>query len=165
MYSVKRCSGASAKQALAGIRSCCKLTGHDTSALYHHQVECMVKAIKKIRSGPRKTPRLPITIPILAKMVKHLSSVKGPNWQMNIAVLTTGVYGLLRAGEFVKKVNGNELRRADVVWKRDCVELNIRASKTDIFRSGVTVKLFKNDSSTCPFASLKRASLGLCYQQ
>ena len=73
-----------------------------------------------------------------------------------LAVLTTGVFGLLRAGEMADKGSGCPMLRRDVRWFDSHVELSIRFSKTDPFREGAVVRLSKMGGPLCPFECLRR---------
>jgi len=68
-------------------------------------------------------------------------------------------FGFLRCGEFT--VNGVfdptvHLCVNDMVISHDCILLTLKQSKTDPFREGITIRLFKLDTVICPY--------NLCYR-
>jgi hypothetical protein len=111
-------------------------------------------------SRSSRPPRLPITVNLLTRMLK--ANDRSLPAKMFGAAWSVGIYGLFRAGEItVKGRPGSRryriLRRSDVTWFNDRVEIFLRASKTDYLRRGVTIKLFRNDTSSCPYSLLKSA--------
>jgi hypothetical protein len=140
------------QKALCAVKSCCKFLGLSVAGFASTQLELLLRAIKKKR-GPIKRPsRLPITIPVLAAMIDRLRTQQGTAPLM--AALSIGVYGLMRAGEFCFKKNSNLLSRSDVRWLTNKVIITLRESKTDVFREGVEIQLYKNGSDTCPYRLL-----------
>jgi hypothetical protein len=146
------------QRVLYATKSLCKFLGMSMAAFSSSQLELLLRSIKKKR-GPKKRPkRMPITIPVLAEMIEAiLSNMRIHDREMKVAALAIGVYGLMRAGEFTSKGAGYILRRADVCWHKHKVVITLRESKTDIFRQGVDISLFKNGSRTCPHRLLKGA--------
>ena len=130
--------------------------GFSTESFDNPRLEFLLRSIRKKCTHRSKTnKRLPVTVWVLQKFLKKLNKEV---WFHRVvrASISAAVYGLLRAGEFtVKPGKDVPLLRSDVTWFADRVELKLRVSKTDIFRQGVTVTLWKNDSSTCPFTNLK----------
>ena len=60
------------------------------------------------------------------------------------AAFTMAFYGFFRVGELVN------LHWSDVSFSPDRISITLCQSKTDPFRRGCTVKIFKTNSSTCP---------------
>ena len=77
------------------------------------------------------------------------------------AACVTAFFGFLRCGEFT--INQQEfdlttnLCLGEVTFMDNHVQLHLKASKTDPFRHGITIPLFKlnNSSKLCPFTSLQ----------
>lgn len=139
---------------LAGLKFLCRSLGLTTDAFDNAQLELAMRSVKRDRGAKPRPPRLPITIWILQR-IRALLDLTDPSQEALWAVLTVAVYGLFRAGELVtKKDNAPCLRRA-VVWFSDRVEIRLEASKTDVFRHGVTIRVYKNDSTTCAFSALR----------
>lgn len=68
--------------------------------------------------------------------------------------ITIAFFGFLRCGEFT--VSGSfdptiHLCIQDMVLTKDCVLLTLECSKTDPFRQGVVIKLFRTSHSICPY--------------
>jgi hypothetical protein len=119
-------------------------------------MELLLRSIKKKCPHRSKgSKRLPITIWVLRRFVQKLGRRTWNNKLIG-AAMCCATYGLLRSGEFTTKP-GKEcpLLRQDITWHEDHVCLRIRVSKTDIFRQGVTVILWRNGSATCPYTQLK----------
>ena len=66
------------------------------------------------------------------------------------SAFTTAFYGFLRASEYVN------LCWNDVTHNEDQMAITLHQSKTDPFRRGLNVHLFKTTSSTCPLKAFKR---------
>lgn len=72
-----------------------------------------------------------------------------------MAILCVGVYGLFRAGELVKNNKRPGLCRAGVTWHQQEVIIHLSESKTDVFRHGADIVLYKNNTKTCPYTHFK----------
>eukprot|EP00457_Paulinella_chromatophora_P007126 gb/GEZN01007146.1/.p1 GENE.gb/GEZN01007146.1/~~gb/GEZN01007146.1/.p1 ORF type:complete len:332 (+),score=37.90 gb/GEZN01007146.1/:161-1156(+) len=150
---------------VSAVRSLCVGLGLPISSFSDARVRRVMRAIKRLRSRARRS-RLPIIIPLATRMLQLLPL--GPSSSLLVvmlaAVITTGIYGLLRSGEMVAKPHSASapLRRCHVTWDAASpsmwVDLFIEASKTDICREGATtVRLHRNDTITCPVSNLWRA--------
>jgi len=64
------------------------------------------------------------------------------------AAFTMAFYGFFRVGELVN------LHWSDVSFSPDRISITLCQSKTDPFRRGCTVKIFKTNSSTCPYHAM-----------
>ena len=66
----------------------------------------------------------------------------------------------MRCAEFTCRNEFNpsdNLCIGDVEFVSDtCVHIVLKTSKTDVFREGVTIKLFKLDGDICPYKLLKK---------
>jgi hypothetical protein len=128
-----------------------------TTAFDSQQLHYVLRGMRK--TCPRRflvSPRLPITIWLLAKFCGLLSLSHRD--QVVKAALATGVYGLMRGGEYLaKSLRPNPLTRGDTCWYDDRVVLRLRDSKTDVFHRGVEVTLWRNGSVSCPYALIKAA--------
>ena len=112
--------------------------------------------------------RFPITAPILQKLCVTLrSGVFGPYRDLLMeAALCLGWFGCLRCGEFTAQSSlydpAIHLRMQDIVGhydiatKKQLVSVNIKVSKTDPFRKGITVKLFETGHTLCPYTVLTK---------
>ena len=66
------------------------------------------------------------------------------------AAFTMAFYGFFRVSELIN------LRWSDVSFLSDHISVTLHQSKTDPFRHGCTVKIFKTNSSTCPHHAIDR---------
>ena len=75
------------------------------------------------------------------------------------AAMVVAFFGLLRAAEYTS-ISGKKFDRAttlcieDVNYTQQGATLDTKASKTDIFRTGVSIRLAANQSTLCPFRAL-----------
>ncbi|CAG2195115.1 unnamed protein product [Mytilus edulis] len=124
--------------------------------------------LQNILNGIKKTEnksvrqKLPITYSVLQQIYQHLQkSIFDPH--LDFTMLTAaviGFFGFLRCSEFTCKQSFDpalNLTMDDVVFVTDCqVNLRLKASKTDIFRHGVIIKLFKTNNNICPYVQLSK---------
>ena len=123
----------------------------------------VLKGIKRCKSDTARPARLPITIGILRalKTALSLSEFKNIDKLMLWAAFTTAFFGFLRSSEFCAASQKefspqHTLLQSDVKVQPDVICLNIKASKTDTFHKGVTIRLAKSGSSICPYNALTR---------
>lgn len=118
----------------------------------------VLNGIKRCNLKPNN-PRLPVTFDILQKICKLLRSNPPFHNFENIllqAVCTIAFFGFLRCGEFTVTRNFDpnfNLCMADLQVQEGVALLHLKVSKTDPFRQGITIKLFGNNSGTCPVHS------------
>ncbi len=123
-----------------------------------------VRGIKKAQGSRfRKPKRLPVTPDMLRRIKVNLfgSSLRFHDKCMLWAAMTTAFFGLLRASEYTCKRASTydpemELCNSDVTCRDYDATVNIKASKTDIFRSGTSIRLVANNSSLCPVNALQQ---------
>ena len=138
---------------MTGLKTLCKIAGFETKAFDDPVVHYVLRGLKKTCKRRFKTrPRLPITVWLLASFASKLS--ESYEDRLTVAVLSVGVHGLLRAGEYIYKNGRISLPREKVTWFEDKVVLLIR-SKTDTFKLGVEVTLWRNNSICCPWTRLR----------
>jgi hypothetical protein len=113
-------------------------------------LEAALRAIKRKRGGPKK-PRLPVTVSLLLAM-KEFLDLSLHDHRVVWAALVTGVFGLLRLGEML---NDKPLRDQDFYSRSvNLTELHLRQSKTDPFRHGCFIKLFRTGTAVDPVEAL-----------
>jgi hypothetical protein len=77
---------------------------------------------------------------------------------VRFAAMVIGLYGLLRASEYIHKAPyGCILLRCHVTFGDGFVTLHLSQSKTDVFREGVDVVLHANGGPLCPVRWLRYA--------
>ena len=123
----------------------------------------VTRGFKKLAIAKQR-PRLPITPPILRQLKKAWETMKDSfNGRMLWAAASVCFFGFLRTGEVV--VPSRALYDAEVHLNIDDVKLNnrdkpsyllvqIKSSKTDVFRKGSTVYLGVTGTELCPVAAI-----------
>ena len=126
------------------------------------KLEYVIRGVKRLTGSPTRT-RLPITLPLLAQLRGswHANQSKR-DASMLWAAAAMCFFGFLRVGEVVVPSDSAfdpsvHLSAADIsVDSRSSptyVAVNIKASKTDPFRRGVTIYLGRTHSTICPVAA------------
>jgi hypothetical protein len=165
MFHFEGSSHAAIQRALYAVKSCAKFLGFSRDAFTSSQLELLLRGAKKERGPGKRQPRLPITVPVLVALLNCLN--RNHDFMMRAAI-SIGVYGLFRAGELTlrkgdaNRPDGPILSRADITWFAGKVVIHLRESKTDIFRMGVDVQLFRNGSGLVRLPSF--AMLGTALQ-
>jgi hypothetical protein len=134
---------------------------NQATSTVNHYVYSQFPQMNKVMDGIKKTDnhmvqaRLPLTIPLLSSMITHLRS-NNLHDAMIIAALTTGVHGLLRAGEMATDKFNHicPLLQKDMTMYHTHYDILLRASKTDRFGAGVTIRLYATGGSTCPVRAM-----------
>ena len=146
---------------------------HHTLLLgYHQQIPPLLRLYMLTRAIKRTTgktytkpPRVPITINQLLALRQYLTSnFSTYDQHMLWAAFTTAFYGFLRSSEFVapttKTFNPEEtLLISDLTLLPSRIHIKIKASKTDPFRHGFSIRLAITNSPTCPVTSLSQLYL------
>jgi hypothetical protein len=144
----------SIKVYLSGVRSLHVENGFDNPLTNCLRLEQVLRGIKRLQ-GTEGRPRRPITVQVLRRFQSILNQNSYRD-AMFWAASCVGFFGFLRSGEFT--TNGKydpkiHLSLADVsVDQRTnprVLLLHIKASKTDQFRVGHTVRMGATDSSVC----------------
>ena len=130
-------------------------------------LEYVLRVIRSEQAKKSPTPqwvRLPITPEVLLRM-RHVweKNSREPDNIMLWAACTTCVFGFLRSGEITvpswREFDlGAHLCAGDVTLDSrsapQIAQLNIKASKTDPFRHGVSIFLGKTGNRLCPVTAL-----------
>lgn len=118
------------------------------------------RAIRKVQP-PRMPTRLPITSNILEIILSVLGQgVFSPFTDIMLqCACSVAFYGFLRCGEFTtRQLPFNPdlgLCIGDVSLLQNKVSVTLKSSKTDPFRKGVTIHVFRNHSS-CPVSAMSK---------
>lgn len=106
--------------------------------------------------------RLPITIPILMKLVDTLRKGLFSAYFNTLleAVFLTAFYGFMRPGEFTTACQrfdpSGDLTLSDVSFSPHLFTVFLKHSKTDSLGAGATITLSRSNSNYCPFTSMVR---------
>ena len=128
------------------------------------QLEFVIKGLKKKTASGQRQTRLPIT----PKILRALKKVWENDTDKEKAVMLWEAvcmcfFGFLRSGEIVvpKDSEYDETVhlsygdvRVDSTVNPQHLEVEIKASKTDPFRKGVTVYLGRTDGDLCPLSAI-----------
>ena len=108
-------------------------------------LQLVCRGIRRLR-GDNQHTRLPITVNVMRTLKEQLrqSLYTVHEQRMLWCAFTLAFYGFLRVSEYTN------LRWCDVTLTTDHLSIILHQSKTDPFRRGCTVKIFKTKSSTCP---------------
>lgn len=147
------------KSYLCHVKMLSKTLAADTTAFSCERLAYALRSIRRRRGDRKRKKRVPITIQLLLVFFTFLDPALVAHHALR-AVLAVGVYGLFRSGELVPKHRGadgeNLLRRCNVLWVSDTkVTIHLDQSKTDTFREGVDIHLFKDGSESCPYSALR----------
>lgn len=126
------------------------------------KLEYVIRGVKRLTGGPTRT-RLPITLPLLAQL-QGSWRVNQPERDASMlwAAAAMCFFGFLRVGEVVAPSDSTfdpsvHLSATDISVDSHSsptyVAVNIKASKTDPFRRGVTIYLGRTHSQICPVAA------------
>ena len=129
------------------------------------RLEYVIRGVKKLTGSPTRT-RLPITLALLVQLQETWqASQSTKDASMLWAAATMCFFGFLRIGEVVAPLDlefdpGVHLSAADVSVDSHSspsyIAVNIKASKIDPFRRGVTIYLGRTRGTICPVvATLK----------
>jgi len=117
-------------------------------------------------------PQLAITTPLLKEMLGWVGDQIGASWiarnkELCTAALALSTYGMLRQSEVTtEKVavwdpDADTSARCVTLFDMDTpgqryLQLRLLASKTDVFREGVTITVFETLTSDCPLTAVSR---------
>jgi hypothetical protein len=148
------------KRQVIALRSACVETGSSLIPFEDLRLNRLYQGMARsapFSATPREsTRRLPITGPLLARLVESVrpNTVEGRALRAGVAI---GFFGLLRAGEFTYKDGYPVLCRRHVSWEPSHVAIHLEQSKTDRWRRGVSVKIFRSQGPVCAVSLLWEA--------
>ena len=156
-------SHSNVKVHLAAIKHNSIIDGQNVPFRDFERLYLLMRGIKRAQGRLHSVPkRLPITPHLLRIINTNLfnSSRRFEDKVMLWAAITTAFFGFLRVSEYTsaRKTTfdpNSTLLFSDVRVRNDSVRLNIKTSKTDPFRQGVTVRLEANNTVLCPVNALR----------
>ena len=114
------------------------------------------------RLDKRCDPRMPITLPILTKIVLALPTICSSTYETKLfsALFTTAFFGFFRVGELVQNsfmIQGHALLFENVKYlpEINSVEIKLFSSKTDQTGRGSIIIIPPSNSNICPVKALK----------
>jgi hypothetical protein len=125
-----------------------------------HTILTGVKKKQSLHQMSKRT-RLPITMSILHKICVLLQSGIFDTFTSGMleTACIVAFFGFLRCGEFTvfqDKQYIDFLSIDDVICKPTHVNITLRKSKTDPFRQGIQLKLFRTNQSICPVVAVEK---------
>lgn len=156
LFSIRKISYSATKNYLAGVKSLAiTVLGADVSAFKSKRLKRVLKGFRKV-CPEKKRKRLPITIWLLRKLVNFWDKRGMPGDDVLATASVTAFMGLMRAAELSSKLPMSRgLRRDQIKMEAAKATIDLKVSKTDIFRDGVQIKLFATENDLCPIARLK----------
>jgi hypothetical protein len=141
------------------------VNGYDLPIAKFQRLNYILRGIKRVKGVCTRT-RLPITLDHLKLFHRLLHSRKEPTHDeiMIWAAISIAFFGFLRIGEMTCSSPFNSsihLSRPDISFHNDqrhqdvFLQLRIKASKTDPFRSSATITIGSNSSICCPVKALQ----------
>lgn len=162
LFFIRNLSHSTCKSYTASLKSWFTLTGAPTLRFFNNgRLRSSFKAIKKL--CPSKTGnRLPIHLWLLRKICASLYAGNADDI-MFADMFTVAFFGFLRSAELTGHAFDefqNYLTFANVSFHDSLgfVELSIDGSKTDVFREGTLIKLFRSSQTSviCPVKAMQR---------
>lgn len=122
------------------------------------RLQMLLKGIKR-QQKPHRPSRKPITTEILHDMVKSLQQGIFTHYSdiLMSTVCVVAFFGFLRCAEFTCKSSFDpecNLCFSDLAMHDNHAVLTLKQSKTDPFRKGIDIKLFRTKSTVCPIQQL-----------
>ena len=148
---------------IAAIKFTAETQGYDPDITPHNRLYRVICGIKRAQgSSFKKPPRIPVTPQLLTQLGRNLwnSTIRLPDKLMLWTAMLTAFHGFLRVSEYtsshVRKFDPlSTLCFEDVTIKSPySITIHIKASKTDPFRQGTSISLFRNFSHLCPVQAL-----------
>lgn len=152
----------SVKVYLSAIRSMHIDAGFSDPLLNGFQLQRVVRGIKRSQGTSLSSKRLPVTVDILKLMHSHLSPILYDD-VMFWSACTLAFFGFLRSAEFTVPgmssfdpaihLTVNDIA-VDSHSNPTCLQVLIKASKTDPFRQGCTIVIGRGSSPICAIEAL-----------
>ncbi|SPO29085.1 uncharacterized protein UTRI_06034 [Ustilago trichophora] len=148
------------KSNLSALKSSHIDLGLSTAAFADARLERVVRGFKRLVGAPLPVAKLPITLPLLRKLLRALHTVcpLQHDRRMYRAAFCLAFACFLRAGELTWEAQGpNVLTVAAVAFAHDFshATVTLPASKTDPFRQGATLTAPAVKLSTCAVLALR----------
>ena len=162
-----RVSHPTLKTYLAGIRFAHIEDGYQDPFAGAHQLQLVLRGIKRTGKPPASRQRLPITISVmklLKSALKDDSTFTTYGCAAYWASFTLAFFAFFRISEFTapqpNRFDGSRhLLLSDLSWygdSQDWVTIRIKVSKTDPFRQGCVLSVFTSGHSICPVRAMQR---------
>ena len=156
-------SHANVKVHMAAIKHFSIVRGDSVQFRDFDRLYLVIRGIKRSQGTSRSLPkRLPITPSLLRVINQNLfNSLRLYEDKVMLwTAIITAFFGFLRISEYTSSHTTRfdtmtTLMLSDVSIRNDHAHLHIKASKTDPFRQGVTVRIAANNTILCPINALR----------
>ena len=148
---------------MAGIKYFSTVKGYNVDFSRYNRLYLLIRGIRRSQGSKFNKPkRLPIT-PIILKQINTKLFNSSRLYEDKVMLWTAIIiafFGFLRVSEYTSKYKTKydpttTLLTSDVSCLDNSANLVIKASKTDPFRQGVTVRLAANYSILCPINAIR----------
>ena len=155
----------SIKVYLSGVQYFSKIQGCTVLIKNMHRLKYLLKGIRRSQSNSfDRAPRPPVTWPMLQKICQFLTHTETPfDRDMLTAAVLLAYFGMFRVSEYTCPSTSTydpevHLSYQDVFidWGRGLAFINIKMSKTDPFREGVSVRISVVGHHLCPVHALAK---------
>ena len=126
-----------------------------------HMLLCGIK--RTLGNKGVKKKRQPITLPLLRQLHHYFRHSSFPSQDKVTlwSACTLAFFGFLRSSEHVApstKIYDKAvtLSRKDIVVRKNTIQVTIKASKTDLFRVGMTIFIAATGYPACPLRALEK---------
>lgn len=128
-------------------------------------LQYVLRGIKRTPTQTARQPRLPITPQILRilKQRWQTTAANDSDYIMFWAACCMGFFGFMRAGEFVLPHRSEFDPAVSLCWEDvavdsyhnpSMIQINLKQSKTDPFRKGISIYLGRTNTELCPVAAI-----------
>ena len=158
-----RISQKSIKVYLSGVQHWSKLQGCRVLIKDMHRLKYVLSGIRRAQGNSFTRPiRPPVTVPMLEQICAFVARTESPfDCDMLTSAVLLAFFGLLRVSEYTcpsPSLYDPEIHLSiqdvSVCWERGVALVNIKMSKTDPFREGVTVRVSVLGHHLCPVHAL-----------
>lgn len=119
-------------------------------------LELVLRGVKKLGPKPKVNPKMPVTVARLQLLKESgLIDLNTHHGRLLWAIFTLGVLGLFRLGELLSEEKELVHTTETIALEESkSVAVLLKASKTDPFRHGVTVRIFATQEKVCAVEAL-----------
>ena len=164
-------SYATIKTYLAGIEFYSIRSGFCRVIPFMQRLFYVLRGIRRYKAAQsNRPPKKPITVVLLVSLFRFTSLSYSPHDAAMLHVaMSFAFFGMLRVSEYTVARSfqfspNSTLLCRDVSLVGDCIHIYIKSSKTDPFRSGVTIRVGRSRGRCCPvraFVQYRSLSVGI----
>jgi len=140
---------------LSAVRNLHLEHGYSDPCLEAPMLRRVLKGIARTHGSGAVAPRLPVTLPVLRKLLqacKVTSLLNARDRVMVRSAMLTAFFGFLRCSEFT----GDHIRTYHVALSPSHLKIHLTTSKTDPAGRGVDIVIGAAEPSVCPVAAMRQ---------